>query len=756
MWFFHNTHMTGSLDKRYASKQTVRRSGQFLSAAAAVILCLSVVFTSVPGNSVSTSVPATGSTVAALSLADESDTGSTGASKQIIPIQPASEGQKMTQTAAAEPSTELERTTDGTAQTSAPESMPAFSFSGHTEEAENPVTVLAEAPEGAFPAGTSMKVKAVEDDSILSRAEDASGLEAGQSEADAANTTKIVKKSAVEITFTDKNGQEIEPAKPITVSMSCAGLSDAEGEPKIVHFRDDGKTETVEQLPDKERTGGSADDEVVFSSNTFSVYAIVYTVRFNYGAQEYTLPGDSAVMLSSLLSDLKISKNSAGDLLTTDDIREVRFSDPELVDVTRQGDDWKLSAKQPFSTKETLTLTRDNGDVIAVQVTDDNKYDKYDLAGYIQSVDAEKLSNGQWSSATEFNDGDTARITINYTIPKDIVKDNNRSITYQLPDGVKVMTEETGPIRKPNDGPVVGSYKIRTDGVIKLTFDEELHGDAFEGDIQFQSTLHNTSDEENHNISFGNSDSTITVHKPQESKYDISTSKTGSLSSDGRTMNYTITTSTTKGTEGKVTIGDAVDPYNSPNATFAYNEDSIKVVKVSSDGKTTTDMSAGQYTFTKEGSGTSSKFTIDGLPKLAAGEKYVVSYSADIGAVDANQYAKVNNTAVSKSGNNESNGGYSKEIHSAAQKTGEYDPQNNVVKWTITLNADETADVSKWKLADQTPGEIVGDVVIQDGNWQEVAKITNLAGSTNLNVNMADYLKSHDPKESILSGISQK
>ncbi len=773
MWFFRNRHKTGSVNNRSGLQQTGRRSGQFLSAAAAVILCLSVAFTSVPGSSVSTFGPAAGSTAAAVSLAGGADAGSSGGASLasgcenqsaaiagttsgtnaepstpgLIPVQPAAGSEKDSQIAVAEQVGRTQELASVTSPASRPESMPAASFSGQTEDTENPITVLAEAPEGAFPAGTTMKVKAVEDGSILSQAENASGLEAGQSATDAANTTKIVKKNAVEITFTDTNGQEIEPAKPVTVSMSCAGLSDAEGDPKIVHFRDDGKTETVEKLSDEELTRKPADDEVVFSSDAFSVYAIVYTVRFHYGPQEYVLPGDSAVMLSSLLSDLKIAKNSEGDLLSAGDIREVRFSDPALVNVTKQGDDWELCAKQPFSTTETLTLTRDNGDAIAVQVTDDNKYDLEQYINKENGVVAEKLRDGQWIPATEFADGDTARITINYSIPNGIITEDNHTITYKLPQGVTVMKGgESGSIRKPSDDSEIGIYTIKDDGTITLDFDKEMNGDAFEGDVQFQSTLHNTSGEEKQKISFGNSGSTITVLKPQESKYDISTAKTGSLSSDGRRMNYTVTTSTTKGTEGTVTIHDAVDPYNSSNAVFSYKTDSIRVVKISSDGNTKTNISAGQYKLTTAGSGTSSKFTIDGLPKLAAGEKYVVTYSAEIGAADGNQYAKVANTASSRSGNNESGGSYTKEMHPAAQKEGSYDPQNNVINWTIRLNEDKTADVSKWTIADATPDEIVGDVVIKDENWQEIAKISSLIGKKQLDVKIADYIGSRDPK----------
>lgn len=776
-----------------------------MSAVAAGVIGLSLVFTSVLGNSANPSTPGTSTAqpAAAVSLAPESGegqntaagavletTGSKETSLQIagkaessevlpaeaapIPVQPSAGGESEakpesapvyetsaeTETRQAETPDDRQSVEETDAQPVIPPEteadtesaepaereetfMPAAEFSEHTtEDPEHPVMVLAEAPEGAFPAGTAMQVKTVDDGDILSKAENASGLKDGQAETDAANTTKLLKKQAVEITFTDAEGKEVEPRKPIRVSMSLTGLSDAEGDPQIVHIRDDGEAETVEQLPAEELPQKPADDEVVFQADAFSVYAIVYTVRFNYGEHEYILPGKESVMLSGLLADLKIPGNDAGTILTADDIRDVRFTDPSLVSVTKQDGDWELKAEGPFSTEETLTLTRSNGDEIAVKVTDDTAAE---LTPYITEVVAKKLNNGIWEPATTFNDGDTAQITIAYSIPDGIVTQDSPSVTYTLPEGVTVSEVETGTIKRTTDGKKIGTYTIGTDGKATLTFDKDIIGDGsgFDGDIQFESTVHNTSGEENKEISFGGSSSTITVHKQQESKFDISVSKTGSLSRDGKTMSYTITASTKKGTEGTVTIRDAVNPYESKNTSFAYNKDSIEVYKVAADGSKSP-VSSSQYTLSTYGEGINSQFSIDNLPQLSAGEQYIVTYSAAVGMTDSSQPAKIKNAAGAESGHNNQWSYYSKDMYPAVQKSGQYDASKDLINWTITLNQGKTADVSNWSVSDTTPDEIVGDVLIEDGNYQTIHRITNLSGAKKLDVKMADCLGTND------------
>ena len=133
-------------------------------------------------------------------------------------------------------------------------SEPAFRFEGTAGD----VTVIVEADEGAFPAGTTMKVTAVESQSIE---EAVSG----------AVDSPVVQMQAVDISFFDADGNEIEPLQPIRVSMRSAMIARTE-EPVVVHVDDAGEAAVVEQRD-------SGDDEVIFDADAFSVYVIVETSK---------------------------------------------------------------------------------------------------------------------------------------------------------------------------------------------------------------------------------------------------------------------------------------------------------------------------------------------------------------------------------------------------------------------------------------------------------------------------------------------
>ena len=135
------------------------------------------------------------------------------------------------------------------------EELPAQSF---FKTAPNGVTATVVAPEGAFPAGTTMEVVAVPDEQVIDAVEAA--LEDG----------KIVKGvAAVDITFKNAEGEEIEPHVPISVSLRSSVVLAAK-EPAVVHIDDVGAASVVTE---QKATANS----MAFTSEEFSIYAIVET-----------------------------------------------------------------------------------------------------------------------------------------------------------------------------------------------------------------------------------------------------------------------------------------------------------------------------------------------------------------------------------------------------------------------------------------------------------------------------------------------
>ncbi|MBE6463997.1 MAG: LPXTG cell wall anchor domain-containing protein [Eggerthellaceae bacterium] len=123
------------------------------------------------------------------------------------------------------------------------------------------LTVDVTAPVGALPAGATMKVKPVEaDDTIMDAV------------ADALPDGKVAKNvTAVDITFFNAEGAEIEPLVPIKVKMQSWAMLTAD-DPVVVHIdeKDDGAV--VGKIVAEKKAGLTT---MEFNSDKFSVYVVV-------------------------------------------------------------------------------------------------------------------------------------------------------------------------------------------------------------------------------------------------------------------------------------------------------------------------------------------------------------------------------------------------------------------------------------------------------------------------------------------------
>ena len=118
------------------------------------------------------------------------------------------------------------------------------------------VLVLVEADAGTFPEGTEMKVSPVYDEKVLG---DAAGAVEG----------KVLHVQAVDISFWHE-GEEIEPVKPIRVTMTPAEMPETgTSKQEVIHIDHDGEAAVVAQEK-------SAETEVIFEADSFSAYAIVH------------------------------------------------------------------------------------------------------------------------------------------------------------------------------------------------------------------------------------------------------------------------------------------------------------------------------------------------------------------------------------------------------------------------------------------------------------------------------------------------
>lgn len=383
-----------------------------------------------------------------------------------------------------------------------------------------------------------------------------------------------------------------------------------------------------------------------------------------------------------------------------------------------------------------------------LSTADGSAADGIDFRQWLTSVIIKK--NGESSAGTEFHDGDMVNAHLEYSIPKDKITRENRTITYILPGGIK-PTEASSGRATDNQGKEIGDYSITADGKITITFDESFveSGNAIDGSVDFRGKVSASEAGEGGKIHFGGSATDITVIKPVEEKYDISTSKTGTRNADGKTATYAVTVSSTKGTGDTVSIEDKIDKNQSRNVNPEYDKNSFKIVKVDASGNQT-DVTGYKPAYSSQSGDIS--FAISSLPALKANERYVVTYNVNINP-DQNSGDggwKLANTATGKRGNTPSSGGCTLEKTGVIEKTGYFNSDTGLMHWKITVNKNGENDVSGWTAKDTLPDgcTLKGNYKVYgqlDGEWQALTKNGGTTGDTSISYTFSDDLK--NPKQ---------
>ena len=380
------------------------------------------------------------------------------------------------------------------------------------EEAE--VTVRVEADEGTFPAGTTMVLKAVDQnvidglaDTLAETAENSAspahvGNEGGSADketgkedqpgvspeksgdkkqgdngkneekdnrSDEKKKLKTYGFQAVDITFFDAEGNEIEPVKPVRVTLTSGTVKkvreeakeSAIADPVVVHIDNDGNAEQMDLAGPKGAgpSGDAGEEDLDFQADSFSVYAIVYTVDFHYDVDgktyDYSIMGGETISLKQLLPVLHVIRDDTSTetdevQIFINDIDSVRFSDESLVRVAKIDEDitagklkenldlhpeysreltkeqieekngmelkaidWALVSMKAFDTKEALTVSMKSGEEFVIVVTDardPNSLDGRTVSIVCQnggkySVTVNSAGNGIQAKSTTVRDG---------------------------------------------------------------------------------------------------------------------------------------------------------------------------------------------------------------------------------------------------------------------------------------------------------------------------------------------------------------
>ena len=158
---------------------------------------------------------------------------------------------------------------------------------------------------------------------------------------------------------------------------------------QLFHIKEDENgNRTADEV---KQTKVNDDGEVIkgfeFTTDGFSSYVLKYTVDFHYEGTDYSIEGNSQILLSDLIETMQIKNGD--DLLNVSDVVSVSFSDDRLVTVQQVSGlityndaenvdagekDFLLTSVQPFTSEEKMLIILNNGDEINLAVTDEQPY----------------------------------------------------------------------------------------------------------------------------------------------------------------------------------------------------------------------------------------------------------------------------------------------------------------------------------------------------------------------------------------------
>ena len=249
----------------------------------------------------------------------------------------------------------------------------------------------------------------------------------------------------------------------------------------------------------------------------------------------------------------------------------------------------------------------------------------------------------------ELADGDKLKLDYDYSIPANtITADGDRTLTYQLPEGICLSTAIADrPITQ--DQKQVGALSVSKDGFVTLTFNSDFQADQpFTGSFGLEAEVTTSQIGDGGTITFPGTGVTITVH--DKTSLDLEKKHLYDAEENGTTYAYYRLTVTSKDDWNEtITIHDLLD--NSNGLSGSYDQDSF--VLTDKDGNSIHDLldnsnasnclsgSYDQNSFVltdKDGNSihgysptfSGNGFEVKDLPGLQKGEKYILTYRVEI------------------------------------------------------------------------------------------------------------------------------
>lgn len=283
-------------------------------------------------------------------------------------------------------------------------------------------------------------------------------------------------------------------------------------------------------------------------------------------------------------------------------------------------------------------------------------------------------------------------------------------------------------------GEEYGKYTVSGDGVVDFVFNEtamklaDIKVEDFGFDAEF--FLDDNSNEQQ--IQYPGMTGTITLKRKSDIKVEKSSEQNGYVlyTDDGKPyIHFEVTVSTEKGTAGKTLLIQDTIAHTAIKGDYGKN--SFKLQKVSESTTTDLELPEGQPVFGDE----TPTFTVNGLPALKAGEKYVLSYDyyIDLDKCDNKTLLGVvkNNVMVQVTKGQKPDGpndadSWETEFKTSITKTSRYDSNTNRIVWTVIVrNPEDGNDLNGYTVTDaletETAAEITGNIYRYGGDKEDTS-----------------------------------
>lgn len=367
----------------------------------------------------------------------------------------------------------------------------------------------------------------------------------------------------------------------------------------------------------------------------------------------------------------------------------------------------KVEAVEDLTQEKTTTIAETTeGDVTGVEFKSDS-FSPYVLAG-VQYADFKGYLTGGSVSGTSTYTASTkvlsTQLNLDYSIPQSALA-TNKSYAFELPvdtswgEGLQPNTDYIG---KDGNRDAFKFRFIEQNGkkYLALTFLDSYvssvaQGSTVKGDIYYNANIGQTHRRDNGEYKIPYSDNvTITVPPngytevptPQDNNYSLDSHKSGSISYDADTgiLDYTVVVWSDKGTKDTVTLKDTL---TANGLTVQPLE--VKSIKKSSYLYYYANEELNPQTLTVQPNRTSNTAFELTLPKLAAKEKYTITYRYKVTDFPAGKQTVVNNKVEVESPDVPSPGSKSIPLtleRNKLSKSSSYDKASNKITWTIKIN----------------------------------------------------------------------